>query len=420
MSSAQMSGTPPQVSVVVPTYNRAPLLRKTLASLVQQRNPPPFEVVVTDDGSADDSEQVVAEFRDRLAVRYCYQEDQGYRVARARNIGAAMARAPVLVFLDSGTLAGPDLLAGHLRHHADHRARPGSLTGGPAVIGYTYGYRPYAPTPPRLAEAFAVLSPRQVYERYRADPLFRDSRHEELARHGFDLNGRTMPWLFFWSMNISVHAGDYAQAGGFDEGFRSWGGEDLELGYRLHQRGVPFICDIRSWAMEIPHERDRDANIASDKRNALRILMRHADPAVELFCARMTRDYVMFPAEDDYRDLLDWTDQVSGLNVQAEVNRGTAGLPAGARVAIFGSGASVPDQAGLRGVLVDFDAGLLDKASADGRFITHHGLGLRTPAADGAFDRVVITSRLSRLWPRWGEAIRAEAERIGDDVHCAL
>jgi hypothetical protein len=94
-------------------------------------------------------------------------------------------------------------------------------------------------------------------------------------------------------------------------------------------------------------------------------------------------------------------------------------LPAGTRVAIFGSGASVPDH-GLRGALVEFDARLLEKAPVDGRFTTHHGVGLRTPASDQAFDRVVITSRLSRLWPQWGEAIRAEAARIGTSVHCVL
>lgn len=416
MFSSQPSRIPPQLSVVVPTYNRAPLLRRTLASLVQQRNPPPFEVVVADDGSADDSEQVAAEFRDRLTIRYLYQEDKGYRVAKARNMGAATASAPILLFLDGGTLAGPDLLAGHLRSHAEHRPDPGSPACGPAVIGYTYGYRPYDPTP-GLAEAFAVLSPQQVYERYLGDPLFRDSRHEELDKLGFDLNGVKMPWLFFWTMNVSVHVGDYAVAGGFDERFSSWGGEDLELGYRLHQRGVPFVSDIRPWAVEIPHERDRPGSIVSNKRNALQILMTHADPAVELFWTLLTRDYVIFPAEDAYRDLLDWMDQVTDLDVQPEVDRGTAGLPAGTRVAIFGSGASVPDH-GLRGALVDFDSRLLAKVPVDGRFTTHHGLGLRTSLPDRAFDRVVITSRLSRLWPQWGEAIRAEAARIGASVHC--
>jgi validoxylamine A glucosyltransferase len=415
--SSQSSRTP-QLSVVVPTYNRAPLLRMTLLSLVQQRNPPRFEVIVVDDGSADNSEQVVTEFRDRLTIRYRYQEDEGYRVAKARNMGAAIARAPILAFLDSGTLAGPDLLAGHLRNHAEHGPPSGSPAYGPAVVGYTYGYRPYSPTP-GLAEAFATLSPDQVYERYRADPLFRDSRHEALADRGFDLSGLHMPWLFFWTMNVSVHADDYAAAGGFDEGFHSWGGEDLELGYRLHRRGVPFVSDVRSWAMEIPHERDRDGCIASDKRNALKLLMKHADPAVELFWMLMTRDYVMFPTEDAYRDLLDWTREVSSRDVRSEVDRGTADLPAGSRVAIFGSGASAPGP-GLRGALVDFDAELLANAPVGDRFTTHHGLGLRTPLPDHAFDRVVITSRLSRLWPQWGAAIQAEAARIGTSVHCVV
>jgi validoxylamine A glucosyltransferase len=407
----------PLLSVVVPTYNRAPLLRKTLASLTDQRGAPPFEVIVADDGSADDSEQLAASFGDRLVIRYCRQEDEGYRVARARNMGAAIARARILMFLDSGTLAGPELLAGHLRHHTEPRQDLGLSTHGPAVIGYTYGYRPYDATP-GLAEAFAALNPQQVYERYLADPLFRDSRHEEMAKHGFDLTELKMPWLFFWTMNVSVHADDYAAVGGFDERFCSWGGEDLELGYRLHRRGVPFVCDIRPWAVETPHERDRDASIASNKSNALRILMMHADPAVELFWTMLNHDYVLFPAEDAYRELLDWTGQVAALDVQPEVDRGTADLPTGARVAIFGSGASVPDR-GLSGVLVDFDDKLLGRAPVDGRFTTHHGLGLHTPLPDRALDRVVITSRLSRLWPQWGEAIRTEAARIGTSVLCS-
>ena len=104
--------------MVIPTYNRAPLLRATLASLVGQRTAASFEVIVADDGSADDSAQVVAGFRDRLTIDYARQKDRGYRVAAARNIGAAMAKAPILVFLDSGTLAGPDFLSGHLRRHS--------------------------------------------------------------------------------------------------------------------------------------------------------------------------------------------------------------------------------------------------------------------------------------------------------------
>jgi validoxylamine A glucosyltransferase len=254
-----------------------------------------------------------------------------------------------------------------------------------------------------------------VYQRYHAERSFLDSRHEELDKLGFDLSGLKLPWLFFWAMNVSVHATDYAAAGGFDERFRSWGAEDLELGYRLHRRGVPFAIDARTWAVETPHERDQEASIVSNKRNGLRVLWTHPDPAVELFWAWLDRDYIMWPAEDAYRGLLEWKDAAAGIDVRPEVDRGTAGLPARARVAVFGSGASVPGGQ-LRGTLVDFDARLLGQAPADGRFTTHLGLGIRTPLPDRGFDRVLITSRLAGLWPTWGDAIRAEAERIGASV----
>lgn len=413
MSSQPAAG--PQLSVVVPTYNRAPALRRTLVSLVNQRTPPPFEVIVADDGSTDDSEQAVAEFGDRLTVRYCRQEDEGYRVAAARNMGAAMASAPILAFLDSGTIAGPDLVTAHLRSHREHRPASRSSRRGPAVIGYTYGYQLHESTP-GLAEALALMTPQQVYERYHAERWFQDMRHEELAKTNFDLSKLRLPWMFFWTMNVSVRAEDYAAVGGFDERFRDWGNEDLELGYRLHRRGVPLVFDIRPWAVENPTERDHDASMVTAKRNALQILLTHADPAVELFWAEYTRtDGNMWPAEDAYRALLEWADQAAGLDVQAEVDRGTADLRAGMRVAIFGSGASVPGDE-LRGTLVDFDPRLLNRATVDGRFSTHLGLGIRTPLPDGSFDRVVITSRLAGPWPEWGEAISAEAARIGASV----
>jgi glycosyltransferase involved in cell wall biosynthesis len=405
----------PQLSVVVPTYNRAALLRRTLASLARQRTAPPFEVIVADDGSADDSQRVAAEFDGRLAIRYCYQEDRGYRVARARNMGADLATAPILVFLDSGALAGPDLLARHLRAHSEHRPQPGSPACGPGVVGYTYGYDLFQSTP-GLAEAVTTMSPEQVHKRFSAERSFQDGRHDELAKRGFDLSRLLLPWLFFWSMNISVQAVDYAAVGGFDERYRSWGQEDLDLGYRLHRHGVPLVAVPGAWALECPHERDPEACMASAKRNTLQMLQIHADPAVELFWALFTRDRAMWPAEDAYRDLLQWADKSTALNVAPEVGHGTADLPAGATVAIFGSGASVPDRE-LRGTLVDFDARLLDQAPVDGRFATHFGLGIRTPLPDRAVDRVVITSRLARLWPEWGQAITAEAARIGASVH---
>ena len=87
----------PFFSVIVPTYNRADLLPRSLRSILAQSFQA-FEVIVIDDGSTDDTRNAIGQFSDNR-VRYFYQNNSG-RCA-ARNAGASKARAPILVFLDS-------------------------------------------------------------------------------------------------------------------------------------------------------------------------------------------------------------------------------------------------------------------------------------------------------------------------------
>jgi glycosyltransferase involved in cell wall biosynthesis len=107
-----------ECSVVIPTYNRSRLLSYTLDSMVgQSLDPYQFEVLVVDDGSNDDTQDVVAQYRSRLNLRYFYQEDLGYRAAAARNIGIMHAETSVCVFVDSGVLLHSGALAAHLECH---------------------------------------------------------------------------------------------------------------------------------------------------------------------------------------------------------------------------------------------------------------------------------------------------------------
>ncbi|HOJ14231.1 MAG TPA: glycosyltransferase, partial [Deltaproteobacteria bacterium] len=68
----------PLISVVIPTYNRAELLEKSLESLTAQSLPKGrFEVIVIDDGSPDNTREVCEGFADRLTLRYQRQENSG-------------------------------------------------------------------------------------------------------------------------------------------------------------------------------------------------------------------------------------------------------------------------------------------------------------------------------------------------------
>jgi GT2 family glycosyltransferase len=86
----------PSVSVIIPTYNRASSLPATISSVVRQTLPP-VEVIVVDDGSTDDTEEVCAALP--AAVRYIRQENAG--VSAARNRGIREATAEWIAFVDS-------------------------------------------------------------------------------------------------------------------------------------------------------------------------------------------------------------------------------------------------------------------------------------------------------------------------------
>jgi len=94
------------VSVIIPTYNREDFLRKAIGSVLAQTYRD-FELIVVDDGSTDNTAELVASSGG--AVRYFFQENQG--PAAARNFGIQKARSNLLVFLDADDFFAPQKLA---------------------------------------------------------------------------------------------------------------------------------------------------------------------------------------------------------------------------------------------------------------------------------------------------------------------
>ena len=93
------------ISVVIPTYNRAALVCEAFHSVLAQTHPP-VEILVVDDGSTDDTRSMLEAFGSQL--RMLRQEHRG--VAAARNLGIAAARSGWIAFLDSDDLWAPDHL----------------------------------------------------------------------------------------------------------------------------------------------------------------------------------------------------------------------------------------------------------------------------------------------------------------------
>ncbi len=102
------------VSVIIPTYNRANFLSEALESVFSQ-SCQGFEVIVVDDGSTDETSQIVSKFPQVIYIR---QQHKG--VASARNLGIKYAKGDLITFLDSDDLWLPKKLEYQIAFFRNH------------------------------------------------------------------------------------------------------------------------------------------------------------------------------------------------------------------------------------------------------------------------------------------------------------
>jgi glycosyltransferase involved in cell wall biosynthesis len=162
----------PVVSVIIPTYNRAALVREAVAS-VKAQTYRDFEIVVVDDASTDATFEALAAWRDVRVLRQARRRG----VAAARNLGAAAARGHWLAFLDSDDLWLPEKLARQMAYLAE---RPGLRLCQTDEIWVRQGVRVNKPAAHRkvagrifaaslercMISPSAVILPRRLFEEH--------------------------------------------------------------------------------------------------------------------------------------------------------------------------------------------------------------------------------------------------------------
>jgi glycosyltransferase involved in cell wall biosynthesis len=271
-----------RVSVVIPTYNRAELLGYTLATLAKQTLPTDrFEVLVCDDGSTDDTAAVVDRYRDHLDITRLFHEHDGFGAGRSRNEGISRATGDVCVLLDSGALVHSGCLAAHLDNHA--------TAGGPyAVIGYVYGYSVDEDDTTGIEAQIDVNDVDGTVERMTAKGLYPDIRDEFYLRYHDDFADLPAPWVMFWTANVSVPTALLRQVGMFDEQFRTWGGEDLDIAFRLFESGARFVVNRAACSVEYPHPRNFEAGLEMSRTNHRLMIPKYRSPVIPLLMALPT------------------------------------------------------------------------------------------------------------------------------------
>jgi glycosyltransferase involved in cell wall biosynthesis len=238
-----------EVAICVTTYQKPWHLRRTLASILGQRGiAGRFEAVITDDGSTDETPEIVEQFRRTVdfPVAFTTHPHAAFQVSKCRNEGARATRAPYLLFVDGDCVLPPDHVATHLAQR-----RPG----------------------------YALLG-----DCYRIEREISDTLSEEGARRGefltWEINGergrharahRKAVWYNLIrhprkpklvGNNFSVWRADFERINGFDEKFCGWGQEDDDLGLRLRRAGVRLQSILgKTRSYHLWHPRDPSTTV---------------------------------------------------------------------------------------------------------------------------------------------------------------
>jgi glycosyltransferase involved in cell wall biosynthesis len=204
-----------QISIIMPCYNRAYDLRKTLAAYECQSGNVAFEIIAVDDGSSDSTSQELTGFTPtRFNLRPVrLEKNQG--PATARNCGLELAEAPLVLFVGDDILPANDLLQ---KHYEAHLASPEDWV---AILGCVQ-WPQDLPVNTLMSHINGVGAQQFSYYYFRNQKEY-DFRH-------------------FYTSNISVNR-DFlmSNAGGFDTSFPYAAFEDVELAYRLAKKGLKII-----------------------------------------------------------------------------------------------------------------------------------------------------------------------------------
>lgn len=205
-----------EASVVIPAYNAARFITTQLEALAKQTTARSFEVVVSDNGSTDNTIALVEAFDAPYPLRWVDSSDiKG--PANARNVGAREARGKILVYCDADDFVEPEWVEGHLHLQDLH---------GPAIGA---GANLHGSNPPEVLEAYGIPT---------------DADKDILENRGLiESIDKLTPFAGFLpsitGCNFSVPRDVYLRNGGMDCSYIA-GSEETDFSWRVSLSGVPF------------------------------------------------------------------------------------------------------------------------------------------------------------------------------------
>lgn len=202
------------ISIIIPTYNRASSLKECLACLKRQTlEKSRYEIIVVDDGSSKNMEYLADEVLENSGVKYIFIRQHNSGPAEARNKGIRASRGEIVLFIGDDIMASKNFLSEHYDFHLKNPS------DNMAMLGYTTWSKDI-----KITDFMVWLE-------------------KSGTQFGYDYikPGQAVDYRYFYTSNISLKKIFMAKNGFFNNSFHFAAFEDSELGYRLIKAGLKLI-----------------------------------------------------------------------------------------------------------------------------------------------------------------------------------
>lgn len=203
------------ISILIPTYNRSEILKGCLKRLADQKFGGRFEVIICDDGSTKEHLDAIVRLKDQYSFvkQIIRQKHRG--PAAGRNKMIKISSGNILIFINDDTFVGKNFLEDHLDFHKKNQLDNVALIG-------------------------SFVTPKRIINNGLMLWLVQDSHQHFCENQKSDW----VEWYKFWTCNLSVKKKFLVDNSlYFDEEFKVAAWEDVELGYRAHQKGLKIFFE---------------------------------------------------------------------------------------------------------------------------------------------------------------------------------
>lgn len=213
----------PFFTVNIAVYNQLDNLKLILEALDAQTFND-FEIIICDDGSSDGTKEWVENYVS--GVKYFWQEDEGFRLAKSKNNGIRAAEGKYFISLEGDVIPHYNMLA-------EYR-----MWAKPDLV--LYGVRHDVPSFPKTLD----------YDWLESNIIGRDFRLMALRQ----LRLTEKPWRLCSGCNVLMPTDRLKEVGGWNESFKHYGLDDYEVCLRLHVAGCEFAGVSAAYGYHKRHE----------------------------------------------------------------------------------------------------------------------------------------------------------------------